>query len=77
MANGSVYHLSIQYLKSCSQSHEKMNPTIRSKIIFGIANIIKHLHEKKIVHLNLTNINVFLDDRTTTESMKLLKNSLY
>lgn len=40
-----------------------MNPTIRSKIIFGVAATMKSLHKRKIIHRNLTNINVLLDDK--------------
>lgn len=41
-----------------------MNPTIRSKIIFGVAAVIKKLHENKIIHRNLTNFNALLDDNS-------------
>lgn len=41
-----------------------MNPTICSKIIFGVAAVMKKLHEDKIIHRNLTNFNLLLDDNS-------------
>lgn len=39
-----------------------MNPTIRSKIIFGIASTLKQLHKRKIILRNLKMENIVLDD---------------
>ena len=39
-----------------------MNPTIRSKIIYGIASAMSYVHHKKIYHYNLKIDNVLLDE---------------
>lgn len=63
MENGDVYSITKDYLQSKGSKKEKMNPTIRSKIIFGVAATMKQLHNRNVLHRNLTNYNVFLDDR--------------
>ncbi|KAK8863860.1 hypothetical protein M9Y10_011551 [Tritrichomonas musculus] len=40
----------------------KMNPTIRSKIIFGVASTMKRVHNQMIIHRDLKLQNVFLDE---------------
>lgn len=62
MKNGSVPKNVRNYLMSNGQNCDKMNPTIRSKIIFGIAAILKRIHQNKIVHRHLAPDSVFLDD---------------
>mgnify|MGYP001087784182 CR=1 FL=1 len=39
-----------------------MNPTIRCKIIYGVASIMKKIHEKKIIFQDLRVFRTFLDD---------------
>ncbi|KAK8881222.1 hypothetical protein M9Y10_003956 [Tritrichomonas musculus] len=51
--NGSLDDLTKQYLNSNGQQHDKMNPTIRSKVIFGIAATMKKLHKMNIIHRDL------------------------
>lgn len=62
MKNGSLDSLISEYIKSEGKKNEKINPTIRSKIIFGVAATMKRVHEKNIVHRDLKLENVFLDD---------------
>lgn len=62
MKYGNLRENTKSYLNS-SIGNPNMNPTIRCKIIFGIAAIMKSLHKKKIVHRNLSDTKIFLDDR--------------
>ena len=62
MKNGSISKIMEDYLLSHGQKNSKMNPTIRSKIIFGVAAIMKKLHKKYINDIDLTNGNIYLDD---------------
>lgn len=62
MPNGSLDTINDNYLKTKGESHEKMNPTIRSKIIFGIAATMKHVHQQNVIHRDLKHQNVFLDE---------------
>lgn len=39
-----------------------LTPTIRSKIVYGIASAIKCLHKMKIIHRDLKPENIFLDE---------------
>ena len=43
-------------------NNEIINPTVRCKIIFGIASIIRQLHEKRIMHRDVKLENVLLND---------------
>lgn len=63
MPNGSIKRYIKDYLKSNGTSHEKMNPTIRNKIIFGIASTMKRVHSHKITHRDLKLENIFLDEK--------------
>ena len=65
MENGSIEKITREYLKNqgTTISHDKMNPTIRSKIIFDIAAKMKRIHKKKVVHRDLKLENIFLDDK--------------
>lgn len=61
------YIILTEYLKNgdiCEliKKNTKMNPNIRSKIIFGVATIIKQLHKRNIIHDNLNTNNILLDD---------------
>lgn len=62
MDNGSVASLIPDYLQSKGQQYSKINPTIRSKIIFGVASIMSKLHRYNIVHRNLKLCKVLLDE---------------
>lgn len=61
--NGDLLTLTKEYLSSNGAKNEKMNPTIRSKIIFGTAVTLKQLHKKKVIHHDVKNSNVYLDDK--------------
>lgn len=63
MKYGNIGNLLKEYLSSNGQKSDKMNPTIRSKIIFGVACTMKQLHNRKIIHNNLNKKTVFLDDK--------------
>ena len=39
-----------------------ITPTIRNKIIFGVASSMKYLHKNNILHRNLKNSHILLDD---------------
>lgn len=60
--NGSLREITKEYLETKGGNQSKMNPTIRSKIIFGIAAIMKKIHRMNIVHQNLSIGNILLDD---------------
>ena len=51
-----------EYLKSEGRSNDKINPTVRSKIIFGIASAMSYMHHKCIAHGDLSLDNIFLDE---------------
>lgn len=51
------------YLESKGANHEKINPTIRSKIIFGVASIMRQLHSKNIISRSLKIQNIFLNEQ--------------
>ena len=61
-SENNLSQLVIDYLESKGENNQKMNPTIRSKIIFGIAAIMKKLHKNNVLHRNLKLIKVLLDD---------------
>lgn len=52
--------LIFNYNKTNGNDHTIINPTVRSKIIFGVASIMKKMHEKKIIfrELNLQKIGL-------------------
>ena len=60
--NNDVPQLTNEYLDSSGAQNEKMNPTIRIKIIFGVAATMKQLHKRNIIHRNLKLSKVLLDD---------------
>lgn len=62
MKNGSVCSYTKEYIESKGAKNEKMNPTIRNKIIFGVASIMKRVHSHKITHRDLKLENIFLDE---------------
>lgn len=62
MNNGSLSSLIPEYLKNQGKLNDKINPTIRSKIIFGVAAIMKELHKYNVIHRNLKLEKIFLDD---------------
>ena len=51
-----------EYLDSNGLKKDVINPTIRTKIIFGVAAIMKKLHQNQIVHRDLKISNILLDD---------------
>lgn len=60
--NNNVQFLTTNYYKSKGSTNDKMNPTIRSKIIFGVAATMKQLHQvHSIFHLKIS--NVYLNDK--------------
>lgn len=59
LENGNAFTLVDNYL---SGSDDKLNPTIRCKIIYGIAAIMNYVHKKGFVHLCLSTSCIFLDD---------------
>lgn len=61
MKGENVLQLTEEYFKS-SSPNDKMNPTIRCKIIYGVASIMKKIHEKKIIFQDLRIFRTFLDD---------------
>ena len=44
-----IIELTEKYLKSNGADNDKINPTIRSKIIFGVASILKQMHDKSVL----------------------------
>ena len=62
MKNGSLDLLVSEYLKTDGKVRDKLNPTVRSKIIFGVAATMKRVHKSNIIHRDLKVENVFLDD---------------
>lgn len=61
-ANGCIFPLIKQYLDTNGSNHDKMNPTIRSKIIFGVAVAMNCLHENNFISNNLSLSNIYLDE---------------
>lgn len=62
MKNGRLDKITKDYLNDPKTVSDKMNPTIRSKIIFGVASIMKKLHKKNAIHCDLTIDKILLDD---------------
>lgn len=62
MKNGSLKQIVKEYLDSKGKKSDILNPTRRSKIIYGIAAIMKHAHNRNIVHRSLHLGNIFLDE---------------
>lgn len=52
-----------EYLESKGKMHDKINPTIRSKIIYGVASLMKQLYQKNILNRNLTINSIILDEK--------------
>lgn len=51
------------YLNRENNQQNILNPTIRSKIIFGVSSTMKKFHHKKQIHRDLKAEAVYLDDR--------------
>lgn len=62
MKNGDISTITDDYLKKGKDVGAKMNPTIRSKIIFGVAAIMKHAHKMGVILRDLSMRQIFLDD---------------
>ena len=60
--NGNLSNATNEYLDSNRQNRQKMNPTIRSKIIFGIASAMNFICKHNFIHGNLKLESVYLDD---------------
>lgn len=60
--NGCLNTLTDEYLQTKGKHHDKMNPTIRSKIIFGIASAMSYLHTKCITNNNISLEYIYLDE---------------
>ena len=62
MEKGNIVEMNKEYFMFGEQNCI-LNPTIRSKIIFGVASIMKKLHQNSIIHGSLTHETIFLDDK--------------
>lgn len=63
MPNGSLERTTFQYLKNKGKVEDGfMNPTIRSKILYGIASTMSKIHQKNVIHRDIKLENIFLDD---------------
>ena len=60
--NGDIKNIMEKYLESKGEQNNNLNPTIRSKIIFGVAAIMKKLHKNNIIHRDLKMTKILLDD---------------
>lgn len=63
MQDGDAEQLIKDYQLSKGQQNSIINPTVRSKIIFGIACTMKHLHKMNIIHRDLKLRNILLDEK--------------
>ena len=59
MHNGSLESIAKDYLKANGKGIANMNPTIRSKILFGVASTMAKIHETGVIHRDLKLENVF------------------
>lgn len=55
-----IYRMA-QYINSNGSINDKMNPTIKSKIIFGVAATMKRLHRNNIIHRKLLPYYVYFE----------------
>lgn len=62
MKNGSISEIIPRYLRSKGANHDKMNPTLRSKIIFAVASSLKRLEKQHFSFYGLSFNKIFLDD---------------
>lgn len=62
MSNGEIIRPITQYFKTKGQKKEKMNPTIRNKIIFGVLSTINFCQENQIPYQELNLTNIYLDE---------------
>lgn len=60
--NNDLSNSTRKYLDSDKRKIDEMNPTIRSKIIFGVASIMKQLHQNNAIYRDLKLQNVYLTD---------------
>ena len=61
MKNGLVQNHIQNYITSKGAQHDLINPTVRSKIIYGVAVIMNRLHNHNILH-QLPIDHIYLDD---------------
>lgn len=59
MHNGILESIAKDYLKANGKGIANMNPTIRSKILFGVASTMAKIHETGVIHRDLKLENVF------------------
>lgn len=50
-----------KFNKSQGKDDSNINPTMRSKLIFGVASIMKKIHKKKIAFRRLNTNSIKLD----------------
>lgn len=62
MKYGNLEQITKEYLESNGKKNDIMNPTVRCKIIFGVAAIMNIFHKNNKLFVGLTNSNVLLDD---------------
>lgn len=62
MPNGSLEMITQSYLKNEGKVEGHMNPTIRSKIIYGVASTMEKIHRINVIHRDLKLQNIFMDD---------------
>lgn len=61
------------YIKTKGANHDIINPTVRSKIIYGVASIMNRLHKHHILQKSLLD-SIYLDDNLEPK-IKLLRDS--
>lgn len=62
MSNGTLEMNIDKYFSSSNKLETKINPTIRCKIIFGVAETMRKLHMKNILNIDLRSHNILLDN---------------
>ena len=61
--NGQLSIHNKRYLRLKGQNNQKINPTIRSKVIFGIASLMQYLHSLKIRAFSLKYEKIYLNEK--------------
>lgn len=61
--NGQLSIHTKRYLRLKGQNNQKLNPTIRSKVIFGIASLMQYLHSLKIQAYSLKFEKIYLNEK--------------
>ena len=77
MRNGTL-EMNIDKYFSSDELETKINPTIRCKIIFGVAETMRKLHMKNILNIDLRSNNILLDNfEPKINLFSLILNHLY